>query len=60
MRMLWFLPMGVLIGLAGSRTAIRARHGVKGRPLDASWALMLFLGWLPLACWILAQVVGQY
>ena len=60
MHMLWFLPVGVLIGMAGSRTAVRARHGVKGRPLDASWALMLLIAWLPLFCWFLAQVIDQY
>jgi hypothetical protein len=58
--MLWLFPATLLIGVAGTRTAVRARHGTKGRPLDSSWALMLFLAWLPLFCWILSQVVDQY
>jgi hypothetical protein len=60
MQLPWLLPVGVAIGVAGTRTAIRGRHGVKGRPRDASWWVLVILAWLPLICWCLAQVVEQY
>jgi hypothetical protein len=60
MSMPWLFPVSLVIGVEGTRTAVRARHGVKGRALDSSWALMLLLAWLPLICWILSQVIDQY
>jgi len=59
MVMTWFLPMGLAIGAAGTRMAIRSHQGPQAGPRDAGrW--LLALGWLPCFCWILAQVVGQY
>ena len=57
MIMAWFLPVGVLIGVLGTRTALKSRR------LDAkdpAWWLLLLLAWLPVLCWALAQVVAQW
>ena len=56
MIMAWFLPMAGLIGLAGTRTAFKARQ----RKQDQDWWLLLSLAWLPSFCWIIAQSVAQY
>jgi len=54
----WFLPVGILIGAAGTQTALRAhRHA---GPRERSWWLLLVVAWLPTFCWLLAQVVDQY
>jgi uncharacterized membrane protein YhaH (DUF805 family) len=57
--MLWFLPVAVGIGLISTQTALKARRLHKpGTSERASW-WYLVLGWFPLLCWILAQVVVQ-
>jgi len=56
----WFLPLGILIGAAGTQTAIRVHHGVKGHTRSRGWMLLLAIAWLPSFCWILAQFVDQY
>ena len=56
--MVWFLPMGLAIAAAGTKTAIRSQHGPRPSGEASRW--LLALGWLPCFCWILAQVVGQY
>lgn len=58
MMMPWFIPLGLGIGLAGTRTSIQARHHLAGRQ-EASWWLLAVLSWLPFFCWFVAQFVVQ-
>ena len=60
MTMGWFLPVGVLIGMAGTQTALRSRHGSSAKARDRTWWLLLVLAWAPSFCWILAQFLDQY
>lgn len=59
MKMLWFFPVAIAIGLAGTQTALRHRHAPRTRRRDRSWVLILGMAWLPLVCWILSLVVTQ-
>ena len=59
MTQLWFVPLALVIGIAGTRTALHARHTLKVHRKDRSWWLPMVLGWFPLACWILSQFVAQ-
>lgn len=59
MLMTWFLPVSCLLGVAGSRTAVQARHILKAHRQEGSWWLLLVLSWLPAFCWIMAQFVVQ-
>ena len=54
----WFALLAVLIGIAATRTTFRQKHALKTRK-ERAWWLLLVLGWLSLACWILAQFVTQ-
>ena len=56
----WFFPLGVLVGVAGTRTAFRAHPVTRGKGRDMAWWFLLALAWLPIFCWILAQVIDQY
>jgi len=60
MIMAWFLPVGILIGAAGTQTAFKSRHAMKVHTRERGWWLLLILAWLPSFCWILAQFIGQY
>jgi hypothetical protein len=60
MTMGWFLPAGVLIGVAGTQTALRARHHTSGKARDRTWWVLMVLAWLPSFCWIMAQFIDQY
>jgi hypothetical protein len=55
----WFLPLGIAVGVAGTRIAMRARRAIRSTKQDGGWWLLPLLSWLPLACWILAQFVTQ-
>jgi len=55
----WFLPLGVLIAALGTRTAWRNRGAHPGPRRDPAWWLLLVLAWLPMLCWILAQITVQ-
>jgi len=59
MIMPWFLPLGVLVGLAGTRTTLRARRSRGGTAWEKDWWLLLALSWLPAFCWLMAQFVRQ-
>ena len=56
MTQLWFLPIAALVGFSGTQLAIKS---MKLNRKDRSWWLLVVLGWFPLACWILSQVVRQ-
>ena len=54
-RMLWFLPVGILTGLGGMNLShYLRRKGEKRYLVDAR--LVLALAWLPLIIWLLNQV----
>ncbi len=59
MIMAWFLPLGFLIGAAGTQTAFRAHHFSTSRHRDEGWWLLLTVAWLPTVCWGLAQFVSR-
>lgn len=59
MTLFWFVPLALLIGFAGTRTAVRSKHSLKARKKEPAWWLLAVLSWLPLACWILSQFVRQ-
>jgi hypothetical protein len=54
----WMIPLALLIGVSGTRTALRLRRSPKSGTSD--WWLLLVLGWVPLVIWALAQAIGQY
>ena len=55
----WFLPLGALIGIAGCRTSMRARHSAAPGSGATGWVILVALSWFPLLCWFLAQVITQ-
>jgi hypothetical protein len=56
----WFIPVGVLIGAAGTKTALRSHHTVRANNQAPFWWLLLLLSWMPFVCWVLAQFVEQW
>jgi len=60
MTMPWFLPLGLLIGVTGTRTALRAHRLATQRSRDRTWWLLMALAWLPSFCWLMAQFIAQY
>jgi hypothetical protein len=60
MTMGWFLPVGVMIGAAGTQTAWKSRHATKAHTREWTWSMLVVLAWLPIFCWIVAQFVDQY
>ena len=59
MTLIWFFPVAILIGLAGTQTTLRSRHNLKARKRERAWWLLLVLAWLPLACWLASQFITQ-
>ena len=57
MTMLWLLPGSLIIGVVGTRNAIKARHHLKGARGD--WWLLLILSWLPALLWMASHFVVQ-
>jgi hypothetical protein len=60
MTMGWFIPVGFLIGMAGTQTALKSRHALKANKKAGAWWLLLLLSWMPSFCWLLAQFIDQY
>jgi len=56
----WFLAVGLLIGAAGTRTALRHGHTLKAIKADRGLLLLLGLAWAPLLCWLMAQWIDQW
>lgn len=54
----WFLPLAILVGLAGTRTFLQVRHSLRAARDRAPWLLPV-LAWFPLACWILSRFLPQ-
>lgn len=52
----WFLPLALSVGVVCSRTSLQARRANRK---DKSWWWLVIVGWLPLVCWALSQVVAQ-
>jgi hypothetical protein len=59
MSMIWFIPLAILIGLAGTQTTLRSRHNLKSRKKERAWWLLLVLSWVPLVCWFVSQFISQ-
>ena len=57
MTMLWLLPGTLIIGVFGTRNALKARHILKGARGD--WWLLLMLSWLPALLWMASHFVVQ-
>ena len=55
----WFFPLGFLVGLAGTRTAVQSKRTLRASHQERTWWLLLLLSWLPIFCWIMAQFVVQ-
>lgn len=55
---LWFLPLAIAVGVAGTRTWLQVRHSLRIARDRAPWLLPV-LSWLPLVCWILSRFVNQ-
>jgi len=53
----WFVPVGVLIGAAGTQAALKA-HRINGK--ERAWWMLLLLSWMPCLCWVLAQFIEQW
>ena len=51
----WMLPLTLLIGLFGTRSALHASRLV--RTSTAAWWVVL--SWIPMICWMASQVVVQ-
>lgn len=57
MPMQWFIPIGLGLGFAGTRTAWRIRNGWgRGRRLETM--MVAVLAWLPLLIWAIASFSG--
>jgi NhaP-type Na+/H+ or K+/H+ antiporter len=54
-RMLWFLPVGLLTGMGGIKL-VRQLTRADGRRNLARALFLLTLTWLPLAAWLLNQI----
>ena len=55
----WFLPLAILVGYAGTRTNLRARHYLQAERKERPWWLLMAIAWVPLACWFLSQFVPK-
>jgi hypothetical protein len=59
MSMIWFIPLGLLVGALGTRTAFQARRDLKTNHKDMGWLLLIALSWLPTICWALSRFITQ-
>ena len=59
MTLVWFVPVAILIGLAGTQTTLRVKHYLKVRRKEKAWWLLILIAWLPLLCWLASQFVTQ-
>ena len=59
MTMIWFMPLGVLLGLAGTKTSLEERHFEKGSHAKG-WLLMFAISWAPMLFWLFSQFIAQY
>lgn len=59
-KMPWFLPLGLGIGLCLTRTALERRRAERHDRRGRDWWLLLLIGWIPILAWIASQFVEQY
>jgi len=57
--MIWFMPLGVLLGIAGTRASAEERHFERGSRAKG-WLLLLSISWAPVLFWLLSQFIAQY
>lgn len=59
-RMAWFLPMGMGIGMLLTRAAMQRRKEAQWKRRRRDWWLLFMIGWIPILAWIASQFVEQY
>jgi hypothetical protein len=55
--MIWFVPLGALLGLAGTRTASQLRK-LRGHGHPAEVAALISMAWFPLLVWAIVAFSG--
>jgi hypothetical protein len=55
----WFIPVGFLVAVVGTRTALSCRHMLRDDLKERAWWLLLVLAWSPMAFWLLSQFIVQ-
>jgi hypothetical protein len=56
--MVWFLPLGLSVGVVLTRTAQQYWKETGTRRRDVG--LLILLGWIPLLAWIASHWIAQY
>ena len=59
-RMPWFLPLGMGIGVLLTRAAMQWRKAAMRDRRSRDWWLLFIIGWIPILAWIASQFVEQY
>ena len=59
MSTVWLAPLLLLVGFAGTRTALREHRSAKNNPLTRDWWILIPLAWLPSLCWLASFFVVQ-
>ena len=57
--MVWLPPVLLVIGVLGTRTALREHRSSRRSPLARDWWLLIPLAWLPALCWLASLFVEQ-
>jgi len=60
MRMPWFLPLAILVGVMSTRSALAQRAFGRGSYHARGLWLLIVLGWMPLLVWLLNNLWPQY
>lgn len=55
--MLWFIPLAIGVGVAGTRTALQLRK-VRGRERRNEIVALILIAWVPMLAWALAALRG--
>ncbi len=55
--MLWFIPLAMGVGVAGTRTAVLLRK-VRGRERRKEIVALVLIAWIPMLVWALATLCG--
>lgn len=58
--MIWFIPMGISVGVLLTRTAWQEWRDGQGSRQPGGIRLLVALAWIPLLAWIISQFVEQY
>jgi len=55
--MLWFIPLAIGVGVAGTRTAVLLRK-VRGRERRKEIVALVLIAWIPMLVWAIAALRG--